>query len=60
MTREQATAAIEARGGRVASSVSRRTSALVAGADAGSKLEKARGLGVPILNEEAFERLIMD
>ena len=50
---------IEALGGKVTGSVSKKTSYLVVGADAGSKLEKARALGVPTLDEPAFLRLIM-
>jgi DNA ligase (NAD+) len=58
MTREEATAAIEQRGGKVAGSVSKKTTYLVAGEEAGSKLEKAKGLGVQILDEDEFRRLI--
>jgi DNA ligase (NAD+) len=58
-TREQAEAAITARGGRVAGSVSRKTSYVVAGAEAGGKLEKAATLGVPVVDEAAFVRLIV-
>lgn len=59
MTREEAEAAIERLGGKVSGSVSRKTSYLVVGADAGSKLEKAQALGVPTLSEEEFRTLII-
>jgi DNA ligase (NAD+) len=55
MTRDEAKAAIEARGGRVTSSVSKKTSFLVFGDDPGSKYEKAKELGVECLNEEQFQ-----
>jgi DNA ligase (NAD+) len=53
-TRDEAKAAITARGGKVTGSVSGRTDAVVAGAKAGSKLAKAESLGVPVLDEAAF------
>jgi DNA ligase (NAD+) len=59
MTREQAKEALEALGARVAGSVSKKTHYVVAGADAGTKLEKARQLGVETLDEDAFRALIM-
>jgi DNA ligase (NAD+) len=59
MTREDAQAALERLGARVSGSVSKKTTCLVAGADAGSKLEKARQLAVETLNEEGFLALIM-
>ena len=54
MTREQAKAAIEARGGRVTSSVSKKTSYVVAGKDPGSKRDRAAELEVEILDEASF------
>jgi DNA ligase (NAD+) len=58
MTREEASARIVERGGRVSSSVSKKTSFVVAGRDAGSKLEKARDLGVSILDEREFNAML--
>jgi DNA ligase (NAD+) len=58
MTREEAKAAIEARGGRVTSSVSKKTSVVVAGRDAGSKLDKAKELGVRTVDEGAFQAML--
>jgi len=60
MSREEATAAIERLGGRVSSSVSKKTSAVIVGADPGSKADKARTLGVETIDEAAFRRLIID
>jgi len=58
LTRTRATELIEQAGGRVTNSVSRSTSFLVAGADAGSKLEKAKTLGVEVIDEaELLKRL---
>jgi DNA ligase (NAD+) len=58
MTRDEAVAAIERLGGKVGSAVSRKTTYLVVGADAGSKLEKAQALGVKTLTEDAFRAII--
>ncbi|MFM2082925.1 MAG: ligase LigA, partial [Verrucomicrobiota bacterium] len=51
LSREQATAKIEAAGGKVSTSVSKKTDFVLAGADAGSKLAKAQELGVKVLSE---------
>ena len=59
MTREQAEEAIAARGGRVTGSVSKKTTYVVVGTDPGSKLTRAREIGVTVLDEAAFARLIM-
>lgn len=54
MTREEAGGLIEAAGGRVSGSVSKKTAFVVAGEEAGGKLDKARALGVPVIGKEEF------
>ena len=58
MTREQAEEALTARGAKVSGSVSRKTSFVIAGSEAGSKLAKARQLGVAVLDEPQFLELL--
>jgi len=58
LKREEATSKIEALGGKVSSSVSKKTDYVLAGEEAGSKLEKAKTLGVKIINEADFLKMI--
>jgi len=60
MTRSEAQAEIEKRGGRVSGSVSKKTSYVVVGADPGSKFQKAQDLQRPILTEDEFRKLLQD
>ena len=57
-SREEAEDAVRAAGGKPSGSVSKKTDYLVAGAGAGSKLQKATDLGVAVLDEDAFRRLL--
>ena len=57
-TRDEARALIEARGGRVNSSVSKKTDYVVAGEAAGSKLDKAQSLGVAVVDEDVFKEML--
>jgi DNA ligase (NAD+) len=57
-TREEAKEKIQSLGGRVTATISKKTDYVVAGTSAGSKLEKAQQLGIPVLNEEALQKLM--
>lgn len=58
LTRDDAKALIEAAGGKVSGSVSKKTNYVVAGAEAGSKLDKARELGVAVIDENGLRTLL--
>ena len=58
MTRDEASALIKQNGGKTAGSVSKKTTYVLAGSDAGSKLTKANELGIPVLSEEEFLDMI--
>ena len=60
MSREQATEALEGLGAKVAGSVSKKTTGVIVGAEAGSKADKARELGIPTLDEQQFTALILN
>ena len=60
LSRSQAKALIEAAGGKVSGSVSKKTSYVVAGEEAGSKLSKAESLGVAVLDEAGLQALLAE
>lgn len=60
MTRDEAKAIIERLGGKASGSVSKKTSYVLAGEEAGSKLTKAEQLGIPIISEDDFNKMISE
>ena len=58
MSRDEARALIESRGHKVTGSVSKKTDYVLAGEEAGGKLEQARALGIPILDEAGLKKLL--
>ncbi|MBE6776521.1 MAG: hypothetical protein E7542_00180 [Ruminococcaceae bacterium] len=58
LSRNEASAIIESFGGKTSSSVSKKASYVLAGEEAGSKLEKANSLGIKIINEDEFNQMI--
>jgi DNA ligase (NAD+) len=60
MTRDEAKELIESRGGKVAGPVSRQTDYVVAGDEAGSKLEKAQQLGVAVIDEAGLRKMLKE
>ena len=60
MSREEASARLKAAGAKVVGSVSKKTSYVVAGEEAGSKLTKAQALGVPVIDQDAMLAMIGD
>lgn len=60
LSREEATKMIESAKGKTSSSVSKKTSYVLAGSEAGSKLEKAKNLGIKIIDEETFRKMLAE
>ncbi len=60
LTRQETTEMIESRGGKVTASVSDVTDYVVAGSEAGSKLEKARKLGIAVIDEEGLRKILRE